>query len=424
MNLKSTWMLGLCGLFLAINAEFGAADDAQVKEQTPATVAEKPASEKAESEKAGSENDAGKVPGESKAAESGPFKIPADATPAELMKFLEELLNKEPQVENQEEAIAYYTKVVKVMMQVTTQILDAKDAAEPLAHKALSLQFDALDLKSKLGERGITKMELALAEKYAADPRQHLAKLASDKLLFARLNLIKEIPTAEQEKVLDAAVVYIKNGGRVGPGSLRAAIDIVTHLDLIGYHELGAKACDLFEPVFVHALSQELVTESKVLKAMGNRMRLGGHPIEIEGSLVNGAPIDWAAYRGKVVLVDFWATWCKTCVAELPNLQSVYKAYHAKGFEVVGVSLDDKQELVEKFIERNHLPWENLFSADPKATGMEHPLVTKYGIMKLPFTALVGKDGNVIKMNIHGTELREALEKLLGPPDAPAPVAE
>jgi peroxiredoxin len=101
----------------------------------------------------------------------------------------------------------------------------------------------------------------------------------------------------------------------------------------------------------------------------------------------------------------------------LPNVKRNYKQYHDKGFEVVGVSLDDSLADVKAFIEDNEIPWTNLFSADEKAQGWDNPLATRYGIMGIPATILVDKTGKVVTMKARGRQLTAELEKLLGPAD-------
>jgi thiol-disulfide isomerase/thioredoxin len=113
---------------------------------------------------------------------------------------------------------------------------------------------------------------------------------------------------------------------------------------------------------------------------------------EFEEKDLDEKPLSLANYKGKVVLIDFWATWCGPCVAELPNVIKAYNKYHDKGFEIVGVSLDSEKEKLVAFIKENKMPWPQYFDGK----GWESKLGTKYGINSIPATYLVDKEGKII----------------------------
>jgi thiol-disulfide isomerase/thioredoxin len=142
-----------------------------------------------------------------------------------------------------------------------------------------------------------------------------------------------------------------------------------------------------------------------------------GNQMEISGELLSGGEIDWPSFsKDKVVLVDFWATWCGPCRAEIPNVLDMYEKYHDKGFEVLGVSLDRKPEDAKKYVAQNKLPWDSLFPANEEDRFWNHPLAKYYGIGGIPTAILVGKDGKVVNMNARDEVLRDELQRLLGEP--------
>jgi thiol-disulfide isomerase/thioredoxin len=148
----------------------------------------------------------------------------------------------------------------------------------------------------------------------------------------------------------------------------------------------------------------------------------GGQELDLTGPTVAGEKFDLKQLRGKVVLVDFWATWCGPCVAEMPNVKRVYDRYHKDGFEVVGVSLDNSKDALVKFLKAREVHWPQLFFDDKDAQGWNNPLARKYGVNSIPFTVLVDRAGKVARIGVRGEALRAAVAQLLGKEAAPPPV--
>jgi thiol-disulfide isomerase/thioredoxin len=121
-------------------------------------------------------------------------------------------------------------------------------------------------------------------------------------------------------------------------------------------------------------------------------------------------PLSVAALKGKIVLIDFWATWCGPCRAELPNVIATYGKYHDKGFEIIGVSLDSDREKLDSFLkQQNGMTWPQFFDGK----GWSNELAVKYGVEAIPFTVLVGADGKIIGTNLRGEALGEAVGNAL-----------
>ncbi|MDF1852424.1 MAG: TlpA disulfide reductase family protein [Verrucomicrobiales bacterium] len=134
-----------------------------------------------------------------------------------------------------------------------------------------------------------------------------------------------------------------------------------------------------------------------------------GDSMEIAFTSMKGEDIDLTEMKDKVILVDFWATWCGPCVAEMPNVVAAHEKYKEQGFEVIGISLDENKEAVETFVTENGLNWPQYF--DGKGWGNE--IAQRFGISSIPATFLVGKDGKIVASNLRGPDLENAIEKAL-----------
>ena len=114
------------------------------------------------------------------------------------------------------------------------------------------------------------------------------------------------------------------------------------------------------------------------------------------------------AARGRVLLIDFWATNCPPCLAEFPKLKQLYADYHQKGFDVIGISLDESRDSVDAFQARAQLPWRLVADAEQVRQARE-----KYRVRTIPSLFVVGRDGRIAQVDLNGNDLRQAVERCL-----------
>lgn len=146
-----------------------------------------------------------------------------------------------------------------------------------------------------------------------------------------------------------------------------------------------------------------------LIKKIKGKIGIGQPAKDFTVKLLSGKDFTLSKYKGKVVLVDFWATWCPPCVKEIPNLKKDYARLHGKGFEIMGVSLDSKEEKLTDYIKKEGLEWMISYSGD----GWKDKTSGLYGVKSIPSTWLVGKKGNLRYFGLRGEKLAKAVETLL-----------
>jgi hypothetical protein len=219
---------------------------------------------------------------------------------------------------------------------------------------------------------------------------------------------------ADAEQAFVTAMTQLLQQPKPGPVAFQITLNMLPLLEQRGYYSAATTICGLAQTAFQNNPVAEVRDDAKRrLDPIAIRLGLLGKPLTISGKNRDGSPFDFTPYQGKMVLVAFWLPRSPQCEPELEKVRTAYEKYHAKGFEVIGVALDQDAAAVSSYIDQLKLPWANITNMD---------LVDQFGIEVVPYLLLTDAQGNVSRLFLRGEELESILAATLGEP-APAPPA-
>ncbi|MCR9252668.1 MAG: TlpA family protein disulfide reductase, partial [bacterium] len=163
------------------------------------------------------------------------------------------------------------------------------------------------------------------------------------------------------------------------------------------------------ESPYTIALASKMEQAKEIMRLKELEVKVGDIAPEIELPDANGNMVSLTSLRGKYVLIDFWASWCRPCRAENPNVKKVYATYADKGFEILGVSLDVNSNKWKQAIEVDGLPWEHVLD-----TRSAESASATYNVQTIPATFLVDPEGKIIAKGLRGISLRTKLQEIFG----------
>jgi thiol-disulfide isomerase/thioredoxin len=233
-------------------------------------------------------------------------------------------------------------------------------------------------------------------------------RFASKYLLAMRLMTLDKATRKDKVEIYQQIQTNL-SGPQMDADDLDMAVAFADGLEAMGDVQLAAQVYHAFATTLAKNKEPLIVDLAKSLAGASRRLQLPGNPIQVAGTTIDGRPFDWKTYRGKVVLIDFWATWCGPCRAELPNLRKLKAQYGQSGFEVVSISVDEDRAKLDAFLQQTPMPWVVLHSEKGRNATAEY-----YGVNTVPTAILVDRAGRVVSLDARGKRLEEQLIQLMG----------
>jgi thiol-disulfide isomerase/thioredoxin len=319
--------------------------------------------------------------------------------------------------------LEFRRRLAAAKLEAANKIIAANPTKEQRC-EALKIKLEAFGSMPTLpNDDTIIAKEEKLVEEFEKAGLSTEARQALRMALATRVQLAPGRTPEDREKTIEKVKDFIRSG-QVDASGISLASSTGRAAEGSGSTELAIKTYRDLGKLLLEQKDEKVAQAAARFIGAARRLELKDNTMLIEGTTLEGKPLDWSKYSGKIVLIDFWATWCPPCRAELPNVRKNYEAYHDRGFEVIGVSLDQKREDLDKFMEKEKLPWtivtDDSWNKEKGVTSDGEKLVPGhladyYGVFGIPTMILLGKDGKAITITARGEALTHELEKAFGP---------
>jgi len=348
------------------------------------------------------------------------FTPPEGTESVKLLGFIRRLLQQRPQPASETEAVEQFQAMDKAFAEILSR--DVDDEVAQITSNERGQELMILSDQDETAEAATKSLEVFIT-KLEKDERPEIAELGVKFRTQQKINTIPDLTAEERGAFVEQVAEKLKSE-ELSQSDIQSANQVASMLEELDDPKEAIAAYNLFAKYLDTSKVEGTERICEMFRASASRLELLGSTMELKGRTIDGKEFDLVDWKGKVVLVDFWATWCGPCMQELPNVLAMYDGYHEKGFEVVGISLDDDAGALNKFLKRREIPWTTLFEQEEEKQGWDHPAARQYNISGIPSAYLINKEGKVVSLNARGPILQQKLADLLGPPAEPKPGAD
>jgi len=310
-------------------------------------------------------------------------------------------------------------KELKQLVERQQQYLDSLRQKDPLIAKifAMSIQevFDPQDNPEDYPSEMHHFAATILSYADLSDPAFDYLPVSDYVRAYVPQIFGSTIPNEDAQKYFDQFLERFPQGSQAHKNALAAAISAMEQMSADVFPEYGEKYIQLYQPD--PAVVQTIQQRSEIIQnlvaereAQEKIIGIGSTPPPIRLPQPDGSPFEWKSLKGKVVLLDFWASWCRPCRIENPNVVRLYEKYKDQGFEILGVSLDNNRGQWLKAIEQDKLSWEHVSDLN----GWRSEAAQDYYVRAIPATFLLDQEGKIIAKNLRGPSLERKLAEMLG----------